>query len=362
VLSAPVDLPDDSAAAKDEIFTTDDSKVEAPADVMKDIADNTDANRVFIKHAEPITVDNKVIFGYFDLLDEDEKVIDLEKMGNTTPLTVTLDLSGAFADGEMVVIYHDSEAIASAVVTDGKITYTTTHFCEVVVTYNDGKINSGVELEAAISNGGTVELESNVVLAKTIEIPAGVEVTLDLNGYTITSENSNVIRNYGTLTITNGVLDATTAYTVNNAGGNVTIKNVKSVDAGFYNAGTMLVEDCEITNTISGRHGLYNNANATLVINGLVCSTTSQNAIIYNNNGKVTVNDGAFTQIGSSYMLDGSNITINGGTFTDDDGTWAIRGNGHVIKGGTFNFNPNNYVAPGYQVTNNGNGTWTVNA
>jgi hypothetical protein len=33
-----------------------------------------------------------------------------------------------------------------------------------------------------------------------------------------------------------------------------------------------------------------------------------------------------------------------------------------VIKGGTFNVNPSAYVAPGYQVTNNGDGTWTVAA
>jgi hypothetical protein len=31
-----------------------------------------------------------------------------------------------------------------------------------------------------------------------------------------------------------------------------------------------------------------------------------------------------------------------------------------VIKGGTFTVDPSAYVAPGYQVTNNGNGTWTV--
>lgn len=366
-ISLPGTLPEtgNTDPVEDMLLKTMDGvSTKIPADLVADIGDEyTNAKQLHLKHTEPIfdAAAKTVSFGNIDIVDENGNVIELEAMNNTVPITVVVPVGDTFAVGETVIIYHDGEPVASAVVdADKNVTYTVAHFCEVVVSAGDGKIDSAVEFAAALAQGGDITLANDITVDKPLEIPAGVTVNLNLNGYTITSENSNVIKNYGTLTITNGVLDATTAYTVNNAGGNVTIKNVKSVDAGFYNAGTMLVEDCEITNTISGRHGLYNNANATLVINGLVCSTTSQNAIIYNNNGEVTVNDGAFTQIGSSYMLDGSNITINGGTFTDDDGKWAIRGNGHVIKGGTFNFNPNNYVAPDYKVIDNGDGTFTV--
>ncbi len=78
------------------------------------------------------------------------------------------------------------------------------------------------------------------------------------------------------------------------------------------------------------------------------------------NKSVVTVNDGNFD--GALYLDWGTTppeIYINGGKFTNFSAT--VNGAAKlVIKGGTFDSDPSAYVAPGYQVTNNGDGTWTV--
>ncbi len=78
------------------------------------------------------------------------------------------------------------------------------------------------------------------------------------------------------------------------------------------------------------------------------------------NKSVVTVNDGNFD--GALYLDWGTTppeIYINGGNFTNFSAT--VNGAAKlVIKGGTFDADPSAYVAPGYQVTNNGGGTYTV--
>ena len=80
------------------------------------------------------------------------------------------------------------------------------------------------------------------------------------------------------------------------------------------------------------------------------------------NKSVVTVNDGNFD---GALCLDWGTtppeIYINGGNFTNFSAT--VNGAAKlVIKGGTFDADPSAYVAPGYQVTNNGDGTYTVGA
>lgn len=78
------------------------------------------------------------------------------------------------------------------------------------------------------------------------------------------------------------------------------------------------------------------------------------------NKSVVTVNDGNFD--GALYLDWGTTppeIYINGGNFTNFSAT--VNGAAKlVIKGGTFDADPSAYVADGYQVVDNGDGTWTV--
>ena len=54
-----------------------------------------------------------------------------------------------------------------------------------------------------------------------------------------------------------------------------------------------------------------------------------------------------------------STVIVNGGTFTVKSLVDGEAGT-LVINGGTFNVDPSAYVASGKTVTNNGDGTWTV--
>ena len=62
------------------------------------------------------------------------------------------------------------------------------------------------DLQTALNNGGTVTLSDDIVLTAPLTIPAGVSVTLDLNGKTLSYTDSSagtvaMIQNSGTLTI-----------------------------------------------------------------------------------------------------------------------------------------------------------------
>ncbi len=66
-------------------------------------------------------------------------------------------------------------------------------------------VMNGEELENAFATSGEVELGGDFEVDKTITVPAGVSMKLDLNGHTITGVDSNdtgnfsLIDNRGTL-------------------------------------------------------------------------------------------------------------------------------------------------------------------
>ncbi len=114
---------------------------------------------VSIAHTEPILDETKntVTFEAIDLLDQDGNVIDLEKLGADEEVTVTLSVPD-FLEGKSVDVKHDGEVVAIAVpVVDGKISYTTKHFSEVVVSqsFKAGSIYIGIdprELDLTLEN------------------------------------------------------------------------------------------------------------------------------------------------------------------------------------------------------------------
>ena len=111
---------------------------------------------------------------------------------------------------------------------------------------------------------------------------------------------------------------------------------------------------------------------------------SNQGVYIYNSGAVVTINGGTFKApqvlkadgsysdqtIRGEFVVNGGNFdgqinmtngyaycTINGGNFTN----FSVSSYSPVvIKGGTFDADPSTYVANGYQVVDNGDGTWTV--
>ena len=219
------------------------------------------------------------------------------------------------------------------------------------------------ELTLAAQVGGTVVLDADLALASTLTVNEGILLTIDLNGYTLSTASGNAILNKGVLTVKNGTVTSATTYGINNAG-TLTVNNVK-VNA-IFNAGVMTFNGGAIENTISGKHAIYN-AGAKVVIKDGTFSTTSGNELINNNaKSEVIIDGGTFTQNGKSYLFgpqDGA-ITINAGTFNayvNANGTNdGIRPGAAVIKGGTFNFDPTAYKAENTVVKANANGTYSV--
>ena len=103
--------------------------VENLADDVTSVALNT-SEAVIVKAVDDCVA--SIIYTNFELVDQAGNVIDLTN--NTTPIPVTISVGDAFASGETVVVYHDGEIVATAVVNaDGMISYEVTHFCEVKI-------------------------------------------------------------------------------------------------------------------------------------------------------------------------------------------------------------------------------------
>ena len=266
----------------------------------------------------------------------------------------------------------------------------------------DGEISNATTLAAALAKDGTYKVVSDITVDEAMTVPAGVTVNLDLNGKTITGTkgrdaNNNRIHtlvNNGTLNLVGGTVksagnDGGSAI-YNNAGATLTIEDVTVYGAPqsdpVYEAGvTKPFPSYAVNNygdavvngaTVKSYHGaIATGGNGVTVINdadidvGLGQSTGITSYLIYSfDNAKVTVNDGKFAFTKQEIYVNGGNtfcelgtnpIIINGGNYT---GTSFSTGAGreYVIKGGTFDADPSAHVATGYDVLDNGDGTYTV--
>ena len=214
---------------------------------------------------------------------------------------------------------------------------------EDAVTWTE--VGTLAELQAAIADGANLKLTADITVpaGTIIEIPADVEVTLNLNGRTLSAEgmNDETIINNGTLTITGG-----TVYSVR----------------GKYplsNKGVMTIDGVKVE------------ATRTMAVGNM--ASTAQMTIKgdseikgINNSGTLTIEDGNFAEYVSgsnvfTVMNNGGNTTVKGGTF--EALFRNISGGSATITGGTFSADPSIYVdAENYTVTTNTDGTYTVTA
>ena len=153
---------------------------------------------------------------------------------------------------------------------------------------------------AAADDGDTVTLLANV--PEDVVIPTDADLTLDLNGFTLTNVSDHTITNNGTLTIV----------------GNGTVDNITHAHAAIMNNGTMTINGGTFTRSQETQDYVDDGAD------------NSWYTVV--NKGTMTINDGTFTtadgqsaNLGNRSSLirngdatDNSNVTlaINGGTFT----------------------------------------------
>ena len=158
---------------------------------------------------------------------------------------------------------------------------------------------------------GSIKVLENVSLDKELVIQQGKNITINLNGKTITSTSTNTINNQGTLTIT----------------GSGIIKNEVENGTVIYNIGTVNMENVVITTEKNGGKCVYNITNmATFNMNSGKIVTQGIGAIgIYNaESSKTNIKDGIveITGVGSKAIYNDSILEITNGKVivSEDDG------------------------------------------
>lgn len=236
-------------------------------------------------------------------------------------------------------------------------------------------VTTAEQLKAAVAKGGDITLGANIEAS--IEIPAGVTVTLDLNGKTLTNEaGKHTITNEGTLTIKgDGTVDNVShakAAVYNKQGATATLSGGKftrsketgksdSVSGGnsYYNIlnqGEMTINDgVEVSQTghfsslidngwYSGSENIKK-INAKLTINGGTFSG-GLNTIKNDDFGDLAIKDGKFSNTSGAVVLNWNIANISGGSFEVADSAKSVIANGYgnaemdkgelTITGGTF--------------------------
>ena len=245
----------------------------------------------------------------------------------------------------------------------------------------------------------SAKLEGNI--AGSLTVPQGKEVTLDLNGFTLTGGDSHAILNHGKLCIKdssgNGKIVASKANTsaLRNAavcvidGGTFTraagVDNkwhtVENFGTMTFNGGKVIAEDGQsfaivngwnyidpgeqkatmtINNIemIAGPNGFKNCAGGTLTMNGGTLHCTGFWGLSNDSTGVATINGGKI--ISDKYVAisnGGAKMEINGGTFTGPQGSLYVQNyaQGTVVMGGSYGNETvefmRNYCPEGYTAT-----------
>jgi adhesin HecA-like repeat protein len=236
-------------------------------------------------------------------------------------------------------------------------------------------VNNPADLQTAVNAGGEIVLDDDITAS--ITIPKGKNITLDLNGKTLTNKAGNhTITNEGTLTIKgDGTVDNVShakAAVYNKQGATATLSGGKftrsketgksdSVSGGnsYYNIlnqGEMTINSgVEVSQTghFSSLidNGWYNGSentakiNAKLTINGGTFSG-GLNTIKNDDFGDLTIKDGKFSNTSGAVVLNWNIANISGGSFEVADSAKSVIANGYgnaemdkgelTITGGTF--------------------------
>ena len=184
-------------------------------------------------------------------------------------------------------------------------------------------------LQAAVNAGGTVKLGGDITTDQDLTVSTGTPVTIDLNGFTLTSSAENTI-----------YILPDTVCTVK--GG--TVSNTTDRKAVVHNLGTVTFENCTLN--ANNYYPLYNCCTATVTgstLNGTIDGYPICNDQAYSDTVTLTLS-------GTMYMEGGINNYYAASVVT-------------VLPGSYNNFDPTSYVdTDAYTVTDNGDGTWTVAA
>ena len=271
-------------------------------------------------------------------------------------------------------------------------------------------VTTGDELQAIVSNATA---PVNIVLTNSITtnnfvIPADKDVTLDLNGCTVTNAESHTILNKGHLTLTDSSADKSgqiislkgntaalrngdnavcvveggtisrdgangnTWHVVENFGkmtfngGKVVLKNGNGfaitngwnyIDPGAST--THAVMEINALELDTDSSGIKNCKYGDLTVNGVTVKSTGYWALSNDYLGTAVINGGTLTSNSFKAVSNGAAMTVNGGTFDGTEGLFLQSyATSTVLNGGTFtNMNVNDlasYVGTGHTAQQSG--------
>ena len=234
-------------------------------------------------------------------------------------------------------------------------------------------VTNVAQLQASLDLGvDNITLANDITSDTTLVVPQGKEVTLNLNGKTITGtahkDVGPVVKNNGTLTIVGGTISSTAANggsAIANSGTltveNATLNGAPNEGKGWpsyavNNTGVMTVNNCTITSYHGGvasyGEGAVVTLNNSVIDMSGIPGFTSHGFYTYSG-GKVIVNGGTYAnkaadQAASGASVINGNVEVNGGNFS---GRLENYYGTPVIKGGTFSVDPTRFLAAGYVVT-----------
>ena len=271
-------------------------------------------------------------------------------------------------------------------------------------------VTTGDELQAIVSNATA---PVNIVLTNSITtnnfvIPADKDVTLDLNGCTVTNAESHTILNKGHLTLTDSSADKSgqiislkgntaalrngdnavcvvkggtisrdgangnTWHVVENFGkmtfngGKVVLKNGNgfAITNGwnYFDPGastTHAVMEINALELDTDSSGIKNCRYGDLTVNDVTVTSTGYWALSNDYLGTAVINGGTLTSNSFKAVSNGAAMTVNGGTFDGTEGLFVQSyATSTVLNGGTFtNMNVNalsSYVGTGHTAQQSG--------
>ena len=293
----------------------------------------------------------EITAGTFQTLDTASAVLFTSAYDSDANTVGNLTISGgefkrASDTQEMIVDHYDASNSGTATVTGGKFDADISKYIPTdYVQSADGTVEKLGETNAvakvgdtyyktladavAAADNNTVTLLKDVTAG--ITIPAGMTMTLDLNGKTLTNVNDHTILNNGNLTIT----------------GTGKVDNISHAKGALYNKGTVVVNGGTFdrskengkTSNDSGSNSWYTikNVGSMTIHDGATVQTAGNNTTLGKFSSLVSngyFNAGDYT---NNRGLEQPILTIDGGTFRG--GLNTIKNDDHAkltINGGTF--------------------------
>ena len=239
-------------------------------------------------------------------------------------------------DGVGLYVYYSGGSITAVDCTINNATVKAGEEWGTIIIDNTPMVNTFEDLIQSIDSGSTyIKLGADISLPYTIDIPSNSNITIDLNGNTITTAERD----------TNG-----SHHYAFNVHGTVALENgtVNARGIQIYDGGKLVVGDGVTLNSVDNNGGacfwiyggeLEINGGTFNALNGdKTLDVTAEPGIINNNGGKVTINKGTFTAESSCYAITNNSgeMIINGGTFSASRGVISANDGSVTINGGKF--------------------------